>query len=205
VLAVQTAGAECERSRAGADLQPCEAERTGRGLLDAANMPRMSALNEDAIRFSSAPALGGEALIFEVRRNRGGDARATIMWFSGHPQRHWRREGRLVFVMSRPDYRRFAASVDAAIARVRTPNGREAEGDAPAFFICLDGPGYMTERVRGGEVVSLSGWCPYAENEEHPNSEIAIAVMRIVCRRIGGGLDPERRLARQCAAVRRIR
>lgn len=148
------------------------------------------------------PALGGEAVIVEIRRDRRGGGRAGVTWFSGHPRSRWRREGGRVFNLSAARYRRLATTVDAAIARARTPPTHDSQGNEVGF-ICMDGPGYLTERVRGGEAVSLTGWCPYTEDEEHPNVEIAAAVMRLACRRIGDRLDAESRLARRCASARR--
>ena len=52
-----------------------------------------------------------------------------------------------------------------------------------ALVVCTDGPGFLTERVRDGQVTSMTGFCSSRRGEEHPNRAVEAAVLDIICPR----------------------
>lgn len=165
LLLAQTAAAEPDVGRYRInDFQPAEARRQPRDVLDAAKLPPMAKLGSDAIRFSSTPALGGKAIIVQARR-RDGQAQVTVVRLEGHERRGWKELDRTTKVISADRYARLARRIDKLLSdwRTRTVSPNDE------MTICLDGPGYLIERVRRGAVVSLAGFCEH----RHPNNEIA--------------------------------
>jgi hypothetical protein len=131
-------------------------EGDSRDLLDDARAPAMSALGANALRFSSQPALGRTGYVIAMKAT----GEVEIAWFDGHPRLGWRRTHRHRFQIPQREYERVVAEVDRLMALEvvelqRRPND-EAE---PAIVVCSDGPGYLTERIRDGEVRWLRPMC----------------------------------------------
>jgi hypothetical protein len=183
LAAAQPAEPWCGRSRSpDEELQPCEVRRYDRAdILDAAQRPSVRGLGADVIRFSLGPSLGGHGLIVEIVGDGtvGAEVRVFTLW--GHPRDSWRVETSRRFALSPGRFRQLAASVDAAIThRVLPPPERE---DQQTRIVCMDGPGYLTERVRDGTVSSLTGFCPPNQRDPHPNEVIATLIRNMLCRR----------------------
>src|SRR5262249_9475973 len=160
--AAQPAAADCGRYRSpDEELQPCEFRRDERrDILDAARRPRAQALGQDVLRFSTRPELGGNAIILEVVGAADGGARVELYPLRGHPGIGWRSQGSHGFDLPMQDFRHLVAQVDEAIADrvVSLPD---------AQVVCTDGPGWLTERVHGGSILSLTGSCPPTLRANH--------------------------------------
>lgn len=128
------------------------------------------------------PALGGYGLIFEVVQTSAKAARAEWIVLDGHPRDGWTVVRRRTFRMSAAQYRRFAANADGEFAHAG--QGRPAGEDV--MIVCMDGPGYRTERVRGAELSALYGFCPLGPTEPHPNVRIVCAVQKVIDARLPG-------------------
>ena len=199
LLAQEQVPADCRRVRSDPEFQACEVERKPHDVLNSARRPPAGKLGSDAIRFSMQPSLGGQAFIVEVVENRSG-ARVTIFRLSGHPYAGWEEEGEATSNLSPSGYRRLAAVVDHWLAVAASPP-QAKEGEV---YVCMDGPENLTERVRNGRVVTLSGFCPPNDHELHPNEHIAAALLSLACPSALGGEDAEARLKRNCIRWRKI-
>ena len=70
----------------------------------------------------------------------------------------------------------------------------------------MDGPGFLTERVREGQVFSMTGFCPYSLNEEHPHRAVEAAVLDMICPRLRVEFNPADGIGEDCLLRdRRIR
>lgn len=67
-------------------------------------------------------------------------------------------------------------------------------------WLCADGPGLLTERVREGSVVSLSGFCGGDVDREHANLLIEAAVQDMLCRQRDSASRPQNWGRRHCYA-----
>lgn len=180
--------------------RPCEIERSETDVLDAADSEPAHSLNEGSVRFSSMPALGGDAYVAEFRPDRHGGARVSFTWLIGHWRTRWVKERQWTFDIPPTRFRELkAATVDAMTwVRPNRPGGAEGE-----MILCMDGPGFLTETVRNGEVQSLSGSCPYVMDEDHPNRAVEAVVLSIVCPRFSQEFNPRDGLGAAC--IRRDR
>jgi len=177
---------ECGRRRDQAELQPCAFVRDEQAdILDAAGRPPAEALGPEAIRFSSRPQLGGRAAVAEIVRLPSGAAEVRLSTLSGHWRTGWDMQATQRFALTAVEYRRLAAQVDEALAAYRPPVPNADNGEA---IVCTDGPGFLTERVRAGHIVTLTGQCPPTLNERHPNDTIAASIDALLCRKIGRAL-----------------
>jgi hypothetical protein len=157
-------------------LRPCELNRAKHELLTDLRRPRAAKLGKDSIRFSSQPALGGNAFAVEILKSAGGRGFVRIYWAWGHAAFGWELRGSARTSMSADDYRKLAATVDDAFAKYP---GLDASPDTVAM-VCSDGPGYLTERVRQGKVATLTGHCSPGD-DPHGNRRIAAAMLRLAC------------------------
>lgn len=176
-MAAQADTPDCGRGRSGPELQPCEIERSEHDVLDSGRRPIASALGRDAIRFSTQPALGGRAVIVEITGRGARPAAVRVSWFDGHPRLGWTQEGSAESSLSPRSYAALSAYVDRRLQSYRPPDAHGGE----EIVTCTDGPGQVTERVRNGRVVTLSGFCPPFGLERHPNAAIAAAMLSIAC------------------------
>jgi hypothetical protein len=192
LLLAQGEPADCSQAPYGADLQTCEAKRREHDVLDDAKRPPAGALGADSIRFSTHPSLGGRGIIVEVVGNGGRATQARIMWFYGHPRFGWREDGSVRVNISAAAYRQLSAVVDHSLSSyVAEAAGEEGE---EVIVLCTDGPGFLTERVRAGWVVTLTGSC----GTGHPNIHIAAAMLSLACPYIRDEEPDDLRLQRNC-------
>lgn len=197
LLAVQAPPIDCGRVRSEPDLQSCELERGEHDVLNSGERPPAIALGPDAIRFSTEPSLGGRGIIVELAPGDRGGARGRVLWFDGHPYSGWERQGSAVFSLSASEYRRLASTVDRSLAAYR-------ERNTDRDYICTDGEDYVTERVRSGSVVTLTGSCPYTAKKLHPNGYIGAAMLSLACPYVLAGDPDDLRLRRNCRRWRWI-
>jgi hypothetical protein len=157
----------------------------------------MRELGNDAIRFSTMPSLGGQAYVVEIVGRGSAPAKVRIYWLRGHSAFGWARQGSIMDSIPSAEYRRLSDTVDYLLASYR-PSGL---GNIP---LCADGPIAVTERLRGSEVVSLTGHC------RGPNEDIGDLVLALLCPYIGDEFPPAtylnaNRCSRMADRVRRLR
>jgi len=80
------------------------------------------------------------------------------------------------FRISAGAYRSLATTTDGSLAAA----SNAAATDDDVIVACTDGPGYLTERARGGQVTALSGFCPRSERLRHPNIPIVCAFQTLL-------------------------
>lgn len=193
---------DCERW-GGEELRACEIERTENDILDAAESVPAHLMGEGSIRFSSMPALGGDAYVVELRPNSRGGARVRFTWLNGHPRWRWFTEARWAFDLSPAAFREFTESVEGAMSRIE-PDPGPLDPDQPEERIfCTDGPGFLTERVSDGTVFTMTGSCPYRWGEEHPHREVEAKILDMICPRFRTEFNPNDGIGDDC--VRRDR
>jgi hypothetical protein len=118
-------------------------------------------------------------LVVEIVPRIRGRADVRLFTFTGHPRLGWEHRGESRLGLTAAEYRRLAGQVDAALAAYREPEVEPSNGES---IVCTDGPGYLTERVRHGAVVTLVGSCPPAMTANHSNIAIASALQDLLCR-----------------------
>jgi hypothetical protein len=133
----------------------------------------------------------------ELAAGDGGRVRGRALWFDGHPYSGWESHGSAVFSLSVSEYRRLASTVDRSLAAYRA---RDTDTD----YICTDGDDSVTERVRRGSVVTLTGSCPYTAKELHPNGYIGAAMLSLACPYLLADDPDDLRLRRNCRRWRWI-
>ena len=126
-----------------------------RDLLDDARAPSLGELGDDAVRFSSQPALGGTGYIIALSAT----GRAEVSWFWGHASLGWRRTRRVRFDVSEDEYREVIAEVDQLLAVGIADAQNDARQPGEVIVACADGPGYLAERIRDGESFWLRPQC----------------------------------------------
>ncbi len=131
--------------------------------------------------FSRRPELGVRGLIVEIAGDPLGGGHVRVSIFPGSLRASWQLERSRRFALPTASYRQLAGAVDAAIAN-RVPPPPEREGEETRI-VCMDGPGYLTERVSHGVVQSLTGFCPPNQTDPHPNEVIATLIRDMLCRR----------------------
>jgi hypothetical protein len=203
LLWTQPIVADCRRWRSGGDLQHCPLDRRRHDVLNAAHRPELQDRGGDAIRFSTMPSLGGTAAIVEITDNGWSRLIARFYKLFGHPYEGWTVEVSHNFTLSRREFRELAGGVDSAVAAYRDPIPNPDNGET---ITCTDGPGFLTERLTQGHLMTLAGDCPPAERLEHPNRRIVALFVNLVCRHLGheaaSALLPyDRQLRRRCPAA----
>jgi len=168
-------------------------------ILDGAGRPPVRSLGSNSIRFSTAPALGGDGIVVEAvsRGERG--ARVTIIGLYGHAAFGWEEQDRVRFNLSPGAYRRLAARVDAALAQAMEDGYGNEEDDSIA--VCGDGPGYRTERSARGSVVTVAGSC----DKLNPNRAVARAMLGLACPHLDVDFPALPALVRICRGHKRRR
>lgn len=120
-------------------------------------------LGDSAVRFSSAPALGGRGVVVELAGQPDGTAKGDVTFVHGHPFRGWKRGEPLPLVLGAQPWTSLRAAMEQTLARPEP-----SPGDGDDLVICTDGPGYVTEWRSDGRSRWLSGFCG-----DHPNRKIA--------------------------------
>lgn len=191
---------DCGRYRDGPELQSCEFRRDAQAdILDAAGRPPARSLGREAIRFSTRPQLGGWATVVEIVPGRGGRVEGRLFLLYGHWRTSWRPQDTRRFTLSVSDYRRLAHEVDAALARWHPSVVVDLGDGRSETVVCTDGPGYLTERVREGEVVTLVGQCSPSDGEDHANRVIARLIRTEICRHLPSNFDPRFQVDGDCS------
>jgi hypothetical protein len=131
----------------------------------------LSKLEGDALRFSSEPALGGLAYIIQLRAS----GRVDVSWFAGHRRSGWKRTRAIRFDVGAEQFLAVAAVVDEIMSK--GADAIKARGDD--VQVCLDGPGFLTERRRAGQLSWLKPFCPGA------NAQIAEYLLPWTFRQLG--------------------
>ncbi|HEY1605454.1 MAG TPA: hypothetical protein VGF77_07620 [Allosphingosinicella sp.] len=199
MLLAQDSPPDCRRVRSDPELEACEIERTPHDVLNSANRPIARQLGTDAIRFSTQPSLGGRAFIVEAVKSEDGGAHVQAFWLEGHPYEGWNWEGSTALILSTAAYDRLAALVDRLLGTELSPRTPESER-----LICMDGPEALTERVRDGKVITLSGSCPLNEHELHPNAHIEAAMLSLICAAVMRSAPKDTLLRRNCKRWQKI-
>ncbi len=143
------------------------------------NAPRISEIDRDVLRFSSAPALGGRGYMMTFVGAADG-AWAEVVWLYGHSQTEWRVTRRERFALEPSEYESIATFADSAYVRGARRGYMNPTRDV--IHVCADGPGYLSERLVDGSQTWLAGSC----GDEHPNDEIANYLLRWLADRLGG-------------------
>lgn len=154
-------------------------EMTG-GILRDLGVPRISEIERDVLRFSSAPPLGGRGYMMTFVGAADG-AWAEIVWvlWDNRVDR-WRVTRRERFELEPSEYEDLATFADRSY--VRGARYGHMDPTPEAIYVCADGPGYLTERLVDGSQIWLAGSC----GREHPNDEIANYLFRWLADRLGG-------------------
>lgn len=121
----------------------------------------------------------------EIVGQPAGGAEVRLLSLSGHWRTKWELQGERHFHLPPTEYRQLSEEVDTALAAYRLPNRDHRNGEV---IFCTDGPGFLTERVREGRVVTLTGQCPPKMNEPHSNRVIAASIDAMLCRNLGRAL-----------------
>jgi hypothetical protein len=143
---------------------------------DAIRAAPISQLGPDAFRYVQQPALGGRAYVILVRR-RPRDAVIDISWLDGHPRIGWTRTRHKRMTISLDYYDGLSTWIDEEFDRAEQAHALRTD----AHYVCTDGPGSSTERVNGGEVRWMSGFC----GERHPNELIGARMRNLVLDLLG--------------------
>jgi hypothetical protein len=133
----------------------------------------LSELGDDAIRFSSRPALGSSGYVVEVVRLDPRTVNGRILYVYGHPSEGWFQTVEMLLEMHPLEYEELARWVDEEMAKA-DPQPRP-DG---TIMLCADGPGYLTERRKAGADSQLEGSC----GVDHPNSRISLAMGGLIKR-----------------------
>lgn len=142
-----------------------------------ARLAPMSELGEGAIRFSNftrhrrGETLYATGIVVEIGELRGATAEGRVLTFHQPSGGEWRVVRREVLTVSRRDYRSLVGTVDMAFHYSDTPLS-----SGEVHEVCVDGPGYLTERRQGGETRRLDGWC----GAEKGNIAIAAELRRLL-------------------------
>lgn len=134
-------------------------------------MPAMSDFDGDALRFSSEPALGGIGYVIELRAA----GRVDVSWYKGHRRSGWSRTRHMWFQADPGQVLAVASTVDEMMAK----GVAELKNRGDAVQVCLDGPGFLTERRKAGQLSWLRPFCPGA------NAKIAEYLVGWTFRQLG--------------------
>jgi hypothetical protein len=153
-----------------------EAPRVLGSVLNAVDAPTLENIERDVVRFSSTPSLGNRGYIITFVGAAGG-AWADVVWLDGHWRTGWGVTRRERIELEPSEYEWLANTIDDIIAE-----GEPAiDPDPEERVICVDGPGYLSERLVDGGHIWIAGQCL----EEHPNNQIAKVVFGWLLDRLG--------------------
>ena len=149
-----------------------EAPRGKHSLLSGIGARPLSKLGDEAIRFTSEPALGGPATSVELRPDRG-QYKVTVSYLDGHPSLGWRKLGAFQFSINHEEFSWLLAEIERAEREEGADDGGpDADGD---IVVCTDGPGYLSEIRSHGHTRWISGFCG-----RNANNTIARLFARLV-------------------------
>lgn len=182
MLCAAFAFASAATAQTGRDLQfdveigigdPIRAERDVR---NAARARPISQMGPDAFRYVEQPALGSRGYVISVQRRRR-DAVMDVSWMYGHPRLGWTRTRHERLSISLDYYDGLSSWIDEEFDRAARAYARRTG----AIYVCTDGPGASTERMRNGEVRWMTGFC----GDRHPNELIGARLRDLVLDLLG--------------------
>lgn len=147
-----------------------------RDVRDAIRAAPISQLGPDAFRYVEQPALGSRGYIILVQRRRR-DAVIDVSWMYGHPRLGWNRTRHQRLTISLEYYDGMSSWIDEEFDRAERAYAQRTD----ARYICTDGPGASTERVKNGEVRWMTGFC----GDRHPNELIGSRMRDLVLDLLG--------------------
>jgi hypothetical protein len=147
----------------------------------------VGALGDDAMRFSTEPALGGTAIVVETVRAETNRNPVSIRRFRGHPRIGWTANGHWKFDISDREYGELAAKIDILLA-APDPACTTSDSDAVCEYVCTDGPGILVERRMQKQSLWRRGSCGLG----HPNGRAEKLIERLVRQHLGSGIYPRR-------------
>ncbi|TCU59635.1 hypothetical protein EDF58_102319 [Novosphingobium sp. PhB57] len=133
-----------------------------RDVLNGTGSRPLRKIADDVIRFSSTPALGAPGYIIELHGKTRDQGPQVLARFFRHGIDRWDPDGEMRFALSEDAYDDLAGTIDELLAQ-GTPESR-----GQVRWICMDGPGFVTERLTKGRAHWLSGFCG-----DNPNNAIA--------------------------------
>lgn len=95
----------------------------------------------------------------------------------GHPRVGWTRTRHNRLTISLDDYDELSSWIDEEFDRAASAYARRTG----AIYVCTDGPGASTERIKGGEVRWMTGSC----GDRHPNELIGARLRDLVLDLLG--------------------
>lgn len=136
--------------------------------------------NEDSFRFSTEPQLGGVAILVSGARATRGQHRVDVRRFVGHFRSGWEPEGQWTFTVSDSEYGKLVSRIDQLLP-LPQPVCEPRDGEEECAYVCVDGPGFLIERVSAGRSLWRRGSC----GPDHPNRQIALVIKKFVRRHLG--------------------
>lgn len=137
---------------------------------------KIETVGPDGLRFSSRPALGGNGYIVQITKQDNGEGRGQVILLHGHPIDGWFQTGELMLIVYFDEYAEIARLFDEAMAKSNDPHIKPSDDNV--IFVCTDGPGYLSERITGGQSTELEGSC----GEKHPNNLLAVVIEGLIGR-----------------------
>lgn len=191
---------DCDRFRFDYRAQPCELKREKGEVLRAAGRPPIRKLGGDAFRFSTSPTRGNRSAIVEIVPRREGGATVRSFSLEGHLGFGWTFTGSASFVLPADEHRRFLSEIEAAMPPYRYSDGESRE---PAMILCTDGPGYLIERLQGGTVETLAGFCSLDSDMPHPNIVAACRLDELFRRYLKKARRPDLSIGDRCERLKK--
>ncbi len=150
--------------------------RRERDVRDAIRAASISQLGPDAFRYVEQPALGSRGYVILVRRGRR-EAVIDVSWMYGHPRLGWNRTRHERLTISLEYYDGLSGWIDEEFERAE----RASAIGGDAIYVCTDGPGVSTERVKDGQARWMTGFC----GDRHPNELIGTRLRDLVLDLVG--------------------
>ncbi len=69
------------------------------------------------------------------------------------------------------------------------------------MIVCTDGPGYLTERIKGTAIETLAGFCPLDSDTPHPNVTIACRLDELLRGHLTEAQRPDLSTEERCDGV----
>ena len=129
-------------------------------------------MGNDAIRFSSSPALGGTATVVEIKPDKQQLYLVTVSYLEGHPSLGWDKWGGFHFLINSEDFNWLLQKIEAA---ERDGASRDSLTEGVDIVVCADGLGYLSEIRSKRKSRWISGFCG-----SNPNNTIALLMARLV-------------------------
>lgn len=179
---------------ASAEVGEGEYPRERFDALDAIHARNLAELGDEAIRFSTQPALGGPSTVVEVSPDLDRGFKVRVSYLTGGPASNWKKRGSFHFWLDADDFDWLLGEIETAEQEIGANeiNQIDEDGDGvpDSFIVCTDGPGYLAEIRSKGRTRWMSGYCG-----RNANNVIAPMMGRLVqygTRLFTQALDKER-------------